>query len=240
MNKIKDVQANITKASNLDGLDMGLHTSQGLMALSALKQYMNIQGLQMPSMNYTHYVRFARHPQMVLEWLLRCNFLPLFYTGNTTDAEEACNAQFFLDNLADDIEGVLERYPITNHDFDGYKALIPADRITPHMILDFRGLGAEAARIGHDVVNAYINEVCDYVKEVQDTMDTYGDKWDIEKNHNPLITVLTDDCYNGYVWVNKDVQSVHRFECFEKASALSWQYGTKAKTYVRVYTKQES
>lgn len=238
--KINNVAEIINERNPASSVEMGLHTSQGLMGLSALKQYMNIKGLKMPSMNYTHYVRFVKHPQVVLEWLLNCNFLPLFYTGNTTSAEEACNAQYFLDNLQDDIEGVHDRYPITNHTLDSYKALIPAAKITPHMVLDFRGIELAGARVGWDTVNAYIVEVCMYIKETQDLLETYGKKWDIEKNHNPMITILTDDHGGDSVVLDTDdMQRVHKHENYDECPDSSG-YGTCVQTYVRVYTKQQN
>ncbi|MGI4990999.1 hypothetical protein ACRXCV_00075 (plasmid) [Halobacteriovorax sp. GFR7] len=238
---INNVKETINKEKPWSGLATALHTSEAMMGLSALKQYINIKNLKMPSMNYTHYVRFVRHPQVVLEWLLNCNFFPLWFTGNTTDAEEALNAQFFLQNLDDDVEGLTERYLVQNHDMDAYKALLPVDRVTPHMVLDFRGLGIAADKVGHDVVEAYIQDVCQYVKKAQDKLEKFGDKWDIEKHHNPMITVLTDDDNQGLcLFLTDDMQRVHQFECYQCAHQIDWGWGTQVRTFVRVYQSKDA
>lgn len=241
MSKLDKVPALIATEKEWSGLTNATHTSQGLMGIASLKTFINVSNLKMPSMNYTHYVRFCRHPQMVLEWLLNCNFLPLYFTGNSTSLDEATNAQFFLENLEDDVEGALERYPISHLDLELYKTLITPDRITPHMILDFRGLGDVALRVGHDEVAKYVQEVCSYVREVQDTLETYGGKWDIEKNHNPMITVLSDyqdGKFLGLGYLDKDVELVHHQHIVDDMNGVGWGYGTACNTYVRVYKKE--
>lgn len=182
-----------TKAKAPTALATATHANQGLMGISALKQMCQIKGFKIPSMSCTHYIAFRGDVRGRLEWLLSCNFLPLCYTGFMTNAKYHTKANYWLDNLSDTIDNESGRYKFTLYDLEDAVKYITPDTTTPHVILDFRGFGNNMFPYMAEITK-WAKEVVAEVAENQKKLLTFGDKWTLEHDHNPIITVLTDYC----------------------------------------------
>lgn len=219
-------------------------TNQALMGISGLKQFCQLQGYKIPSMNCTHYFRFLGDSRSALEWLLACNFLPLMYTGLQPDMGRLQKYNYWLDNVNDTLENETGRYSFKLDFATGYAKHLNKDTVLPHMILDFRGL-EELAFGTHHEVQEFMTEVCDHVASLQDGLtkiehpDYERATWDVEHDHNPMITVLTD--WTGSYACSpllakyEEVHSQVVTDTYEGCS----RNGTACTTYVRKYTKEE-
>ena len=202
-----------------------------LMCLSGLKQMLNLRGLKMPDMSCTHYYNFGGMVRSDLEWFDNCNFLPLFYTGVTTNKKELDYYKHWSLNMSDHIEGFADRYPITEGTAPDYLAAILTNKalVTPHVILDYRKSVSNDRMVqDREVLMGLLRAITTQ----QGQLLTFGDKWDLETCHNPMITVLVHGTnvihIQGYEQVHSQIVTTD----FEGADPQSIQ----AITYVRNYT----
>lgn len=225
-------------------LQTAMNTNQGLMGLSGMKQLCHIQGFKIPSMNCTHYVRFFGDSRGVLEWLMGCNFLPLMYTGIQPDMKKLQDYNYYLDNVGDILDNETGRYSFKLGYATDYERMIPAGVILPHMVLDFRGL-QQLAFGHHNEVQEFITGVCNYVAGVQDSLteinhpDYERSTWDIEHDHNPMITVMSD--WTGSFAPSPLLAKYKQIHTFVGTDVFdgALEQNTFAGTYVREYTKKE-
>lgn len=227
-----------SKGKRPTALNTAMHTNQGLMGISALKQMCQLTNHNIPSMSCTHYMAFRGDVRGKLEWLVSCNFLPLMYTGVMTNAKYHTNANYWLENLGDAIENETGRYSFVLQDLELAKNLITRDTVCPHMILDFRGF--EQNFFGHiDEISIWVRDIVMRVVKYQNDLIKFGDKWDIEHHHNPMITILGD--WDGGYGLNPCIPNyveVHHWQGKDRyTNGLA--YGTTCQTIVRKFTKEE-